>query len=1470
MTGINPWWTYEEGPAPGAGKWMVNVATGNLIVQEDDVDIPERGIDLAFRRTYNSLSEHDYAGTDGSTPSNYGNGWTNTFDAHLGYNASTNIITVWDIDGARYDYTSNGSGGWNPPPGQHAILQWDGGCGYFWTKKSGTRYHFWSPYAVCSNPQGYWGRLYMIQARNHNNYIQFNYYWDNGDASTSAHLNQINAVHADGQSLMLKFADFSGYRELASLTRPDGAQITYAYDGLGDSIEADELPNTGTTAPRKVQYGYWTGGYRLRWVLSPRWVQQTGGGYVRFAFDSSARLSSAGYVGIMNFTPNDNTGQPIQGSYPTSGAAYLTEQFTYPSAGETQSTDTDGHATNWFYDGAGRSTETQGWTGAPNNLWLTTYASWDANNNLAESVDARGNPTNYGYDGNGNVLWVQQPQVTTSLGSGRPVARYSYDQFNNLIAYCDPQYIWTTGATSCPAANGATHYTWNYSDANEPYGYLTDTYTPLGYHRAISYNTGAEGGGDYGLPTTVQGDPYTQADGTVRQPTQTFTYNGYGDLVSYNKGNGVWRLTYDALNRLLISTDPDNISSYTCYYRNGQVQYTESAAQHALDGSPSSCQGSAPTNAVAYTYDADGNDVSETHHYGGAAGVTQKWYDGADRLVEVEQPRDPNGNDYYTYAWMTRYIYDLTQGSNVSVDGASFRAYGNLYKTQEYLPGNPIVQAGVTPAAPQWMDVRGTSFDALDRALASYENSFGTVPKLTNTYDTNGNYGLLSHTQNAVGQQSTLTYYGTGALYQKQYQNDGGVTPWMTYTYDPDGRPTSVNSSQFGAENHTFDADGRLVTVAEPQGGGYTSPATISYAYYGDGLRKDLSVSSSAFSQSNLFQYSYRADGLLQKQGVNASSGGGTFAWTYTNAGRELTQSDPFAGKVITLYNGQDAATGTTRTLQAKTYTYDVYGRIASLVLPEGYTYNSFTYDPEGETTAYARSNAWCDYGMGGRLTDTTCMGNRGQAYSVRAELTKVTDSAAGAGAGNGPSANGTIVTGTTKSFDARSGMVLDMISQDYSTDYNVTGSLNYAHDAAGRQTTVTENYTYYTAQTAYVTRGYDAENHVVSQSYTGADFYCADSLTMCGGQQVGGKPAVESGTATTYGWGPNGHPILLKQLLNGSPYKYGGWEGMSTLSVHWDGDDVLFVAAGGGVDLEVGKLAAADGTNLTNLTVIDRDMTGSEVATHTATAFSAWSSAPPTKTYRPICSSGCKVQTALVSGAINSNNDQYGPATQYLSSGRTDGYDDGYGNTFQGVRAYDENTSQWTAPDAYAGDVRDPMSQKPYMWNRNNPIDYSDPSGYDPYIISDPSAAMGFGHLEIAIIDPKTRKGIVWSQGPVHDGDFSDRQVITQRAISIADISAMQGKGDGVLTEHTTRAQDSAMTKVARQRFATQSKKRYNALTNNCAQFVQQVLRAADPATASQMSNIPNQDYSILVTAPQGLSRMGDPPKAANPIKPN
>lgn len=176
-------------------------------------------------------------------------------------------------------------------------------------------------------------------------------------------------------------------------------------------------------------------------------------------------------------------------------------------------------------------------------------------------------------------------------------------------------------------------------------------------------------------------------------------------------------------------------------------------------------------------------------------------------------------------------------------------------------------------------DVRGNSFDFANRPLAKYEVAFGTTAQTTNTYDTSGNEGLLSQTVNAAGQGEALSYDSDGHATAQTFGD--GVTPNRTFAYDPDGHATTLGSATFGNATRTYDADGRLLTAADPTN--LTNPGTITYAYYPDGLRKSLSLSipSVGYSQSGLFAYNYRADGLRNSL-VSAAGPGGTFAWTYT------------------------------------------------------------------------------------------------------------------------------------------------------------------------------------------------------------------------------------------------------------------------------------------------------------------------------------------------------------------------------------------------------------------------------------------------------------------------------------------------------------------------------------------------------------------------------------------------------------
>ena len=102
---------------------------------------------------------------------------------------------------------------------------------------------------------------------------------------------------------------------------------------------------------------------------------------------------------------------------------------------------------------------------------------------------------------------------------------------------------------------------------------------------------------------------------------------------------------------------------------------------------------SAPTKSTWYQYDLDGDQIQMVTHKGcstntpcpGASsttacssgqsnpiGTTCKYYDGLDRLVETIEPYDSgrtmennlnNGTipyEFYTFRWMNRYIYDLS------------------------------------------------------------------------------------------------------------------------------------------------------------------------------------------------------------------------------------------------------------------------------------------------------------------------------------------------------------------------------------------------------------------------------------------------------------------------------------------------------------------------------------------------------------------------------------------------------------------------------------------------------------------------------------------------------------------------------------------------------------------------------------------------------------------------------------------
>lgn len=245
------------------------------------------------------------------------------------------------------------------------------------------------------------------------------------------------------------------------------------------------------------------------------------------------------------------------------------------------------------------------------------------------------------------------------------------------------------------------------------------------------------------------------------------------------------------------------------------------------------------------------------------------------------------------------------------------------------------------------------------------------------------------------------------------------------------------------------------------------------------------------------------------------------------------------------------------------------------------------------------------------------------------------------------------------------------------------------------------------------------------------------------------------------YKWGPFGHPL---QIGSTSSVAGGGSQPADFQydALYWDDDDLLFTLNPSGQidDIKVANFGDYVPGATNPLTVWDRDINGQIYGCHTTGS-----------------------PTAVLSSAFQNNpikcgmsgsfqGPTFGAGTKAVGRGgmltmpKSDGLNDGQ-NTFQGVRTYDPQAGTWTTPDAYHGNVHDPMSQKPYMWNKNNPYAYLDPSGYDVIMLIDPNSAGPANHQSMFVYDPKTQQGTFWQAGPANSANSSGNTLVDKMSIA-------------------------------------------------------------------------------------------------------
>jgi RHS repeat-associated protein len=591
-------------------------------------------------------------------------------------------------------------------------------------------------------------------------------------------------------------------------------------------------------------------------------------------------------------------------------------------------TDANGQTTVTSYDALGRQTsKTLPGESAGLTTTTTTYTVWCAAGAQTPCVE------------------VDQSQRLNSTTVA--TSRAFYDGLGHLVE------------TRSPAPGGKDVVRYSVYDASQRLAFQSVLYLVAAY-------SGPPGSSAYSTPDSTQ-------PGTIYDEFQ----------------NGVWYGRYDALGRLLVSTDALSHTSTTTY---------SVVCAPAGTGDPGCFE-------ETLSVDPDG-------HRGGTL------LDGLGRKAYVQRYTGNSGSTYALYA-TAKYTYDFV---------------GNLVK---------IVQPDGSTTTTFGYDMAGRKASISDPDLGQQTYTYDQDGNLTESVDARGGSGTIfmgydgldrpiwRNTSNSpTGAYDTYSYdstaggnVGIGRLTGETFAT-GSLSGGETYTYDPRGQQTNSTMTVGGGSyplGSSYDDAGNVLTQTYPDG------ETITKSYTAQGWLSGVTTSQGNTTLASNLAYTGVGGAFGEITGASLGNGTYTYSATYdlldratdlkttkTSGGTVMfDQSRTFdsAGNVTSIattmpsatdnqsfcYDEQDrltwasSATATppcggsntagtlTAALYTQTFSYDVLGRLTSGPLG-AYTYGSSAH----VHAASAIGTAWtAAYDAAGNMTcrapstSSTCSGTQ-------------------------------------------------------------------------------------------------------------------------------------------------------------------------------------------------------------------------------------------------------------------------------------------------------------------------------------------------------------------------------------------------------------------------------------------------------------------------------------------------------------
>lgn len=536
--------------------------------------------------------------------------------------------------------------------------------------------------------------------------------------------------------------------------------------------------------------------------------------------ESLDRTTSYTYDAFNNpLTETDNLGRVTTHTYDseqhlvtTTDALTHTTTTSYTPAGLVATvTDANDAVSSFTYDAYGYPETVTTATGE------TVTFDYDAAGRKLWEETPEGKRTTFTYDGRDQVLTATDPlnhtTTTTYDAKGRKATVEDADGYTTTFTYTDAK---NALATTTDALDGVVTYTYN---PNNTLQKVTDA---NGHQTSFTYDA-------FGRQTSVT-DPLNRttqtayrADGSIFTTTDargnvtTYAYDVGGQLTSTTDGDeNVVRFVYDEVGNRTSMTDGDGVLDVVYDALNRPVSRTRSRVV-AVCRPPRPCELIPESEMLGYAYDAVGNlttltypnDFSVTYTYDDARRlatvtdsdnrVTTYDYDDSGRVHTVALPNGTSAT--YAYDDAGR-ITTLTHATG----GTAFATIGHTYDGR----GNRLTRT-------------------VDGATESY--TYDDLARMTGVEYPGGR--SVSYAYDAAGNRTQeteplgATAYSYDVADQLLSAGDG------SRTYDPDGQLTQVGASR----EYLWNTRGQLVGITTPENRAPTANAGTDASGYVDWLQ---------------------------------------------------------------------------------------------------------------------------------------------------------------------------------------------------------------------------------------------------------------------------------------------------------------------------------------------------------------------------------------------------------------------------------------------------------------------------------------------------------------------------------------------------------------------------------------------------------------------------------------------------------